>query len=269
MTRGLEYLHSIDVIHGDLKSVSILSPPSSSAWAKSETQANILIDPNGTPRLTDFGLSSITRNIYSANASTPHGRGSTRWKAPELLELSTKPKDQDRTKSARPTSKSDTYSLAMVAIEVIFPCLAQSLVSHSFGYLQIFTGRHPFDPHSDEQVILLLAKNSRPDKPVHGQFTSKMWSLTKKCWNKDPNKRPEIPEVLKKLESRDGAFSDVLFWLLSLAQEAYREQSLCITSGLFGRILQFSNKPSIRREGRHKPSGLIPAGRRPGRIFTF
>ena len=176
--------------------------------AESEIQPNILIDLNGSPRLTDFGLSSTTRNISSANDSTPNGRGSTRWKAPELLALSIKPKDQDRVKEARPTKESDAYSLAMVAIEVTFSSLAQDSVSHSFEHLQIFTGRIPFDSYGDEQVILLLAKDSRPDKPVHEQFNSNMWTLTKRCWNKDPKKRPGIPEVLRKLESRDSAFSN-------------------------------------------------------------
>ena len=56
-------------------------------------------------------------------------------------------------------------------------------------------------------MILLLANDERPDRPVHEQFTPRMWSLTKKCWRKDPKKRPDIPEVLEKLESKDGAFS--------------------------------------------------------------
>jgi serine/threonine protein kinase len=207
VTKGLNHLHSIEVIHGDLKSVSVQSLLSPSAPAEFEKQSNVLIDPSGGPRLTDFGFSSITRNICSVNASTPNGRGSTRWRAPELLVLSIKPKDQDKAKSARPTNKSDVYSLAMVAIEVTIFSLAQNSVSQPSGHLQIFTGDYPFDSRSDEQVILLLANDERPDRPVHEQFTSRMWPLTKKCWRKDPKKRPDIPEVLEKLESKDGAFS--------------------------------------------------------------
>ena len=58
-------------------------------------------------------------------------------------------------------------------------------------------------------MILLLAGGERPDKPTHEEFTSKMWTLTKKCWDKNPNRRPEILNVLKTLESRDGAFSNI------------------------------------------------------------
>ncbi|KAF9646884.1 kinase-like protein [Thelephora ganbajun] len=163
VVRGLNYLHSIEVVHGDLKS------------------SNVLIDSGGNPRLTDFGLSSITRNAISANAFASNGKGTIRWRAPELLALSTKAKDKGKVKFPRPTKKSDTYSLAMVVIE-------------------IFTREHPFHPHRDEQVIILLAQGSRPDRPVHPQFIPEMWSLTRKCWKKNPKERPDIPEVLEKLE---------------------------------------------------------------------
>jgi len=76
-------------------------------------------------------------------------------------------------------------------------------------HIQIFTGKVPFYPYSEEQVIFLLSRDERPDKPTHGEFTSRMWTLTRKCWDKDPKKRPEILDVLKTLESRDGAFSNI------------------------------------------------------------
>ena len=56
----------------------------------------------------------------------------------------------------------------------------------------------------------MLAKDMRPDKPVHGQFTPKMWTLTKQCWDKDPKKRPSILEVLRKLEPEEGGFSSFM-----------------------------------------------------------
>lgn len=95
----------------------------------------------------------------------------------------------------------------MVVIEVMPPPPRSERVSHPSGRLQIFTEEWPFSLYSDGQVILLLAEGKRPDEPVHEQFTPKIWSLTKKCWRKDPEKRPDVPKVLKKLESRDGAFS--------------------------------------------------------------
>ena len=161
------------------------------------------------------------------NASTPNGRGSTRWRAPELLALSTKPRDKARVESVRPTYKSDVYSLAMVGIEVIFSSLAQSSLVRFLQKLQIFTRKNPFDSHSDEQVILLLAQDLRPERPVHRQFTSQVWTLTKKCWKRDPSKRPDVSEVLKKLDSGSGNGTFLLSRMLSiLVQGARRRKSV-------------------------------------------
>ena len=89
------------------------------------------------------------------------------------------------------------------------PCLAKKPVSHSLEHIQIFTGRIPFHLYTEEQVILLLAGGERPDKPTHEEFTPKMWTITRKCWDRNPKKRPEILDVLEILESRDGAFSNI------------------------------------------------------------
>ena len=107
-----------------------------------------------------------------------------------------------------PTKKSDMYSLAMVVIEVTFPASLKKPVSHSLEHIQVFTGRIPFHLYTEEQVLIILEGDGRPDKPAHGEFTPKMWTLTKKCWNKNPKKRPDISDFLRKLESRDGAFSN-------------------------------------------------------------
>src|SRR5258705_105036 len=48
-------------------------------------QSNILIDEEGSPRLTDFGFSSITKNVDSIHASTPNHNCTVRYCAPEIL----------------------------------------------------------------------------------------------------------------------------------------------------------------------------------------
>ena len=68
----------------------------------------------GNPRLSDFGISSITRNIDSVNASTPYHGCTLRYCAPENLHakggivLGLK---------GDLTNKSDMYSLSMVIVE--------------------------------------------------------------------------------------------------------------------------------------------------------
>jgi len=147
---GLSYLHFNDVIHGDLKG------------------GNILFDSAGVPRIADFGISSITFNPVSNNASTPFNGFSLRWAAPEILEA---PNDESR----RPTKMSDVYAFGMVAIET-------------------FTGKIPFPDISDLNVQLLVMKGKRPSKPADASklgLSSRAWKLVGECWNKKRDKRPE------------------------------------------------------------------------------
>ncbi|KAJ7242890.1 kinase-like domain-containing protein [Mycena rebaudengoi] len=88
---GLQYLHSEEVVHGDLKA------------------ANILIDDENHVRLADFGLA---RFAHSPLAPTNRG-GSTRWMAPELLHP-----ESCGMKEFQRTFSSDIYSFACVCLEL-------------------------------------------------------------------------------------------------------------------------------------------------------
>ncbi|KAF9647770.1 kinase-like protein [Thelephora ganbajun] len=83
---GLNYLHSHNIIHGDLKGPSVL------------------MDDAGRARLTDFGLSAVALDFGSAG-SIKDGHA-MRWAAPEIL---------DREKPV--SKKSDIYSFSMVVVE--------------------------------------------------------------------------------------------------------------------------------------------------------
>jgi len=93
VTRGLEYLHESEIVHGGL------------------TSQNILIDAEGNPRLSGFGSSSITKNVDSVNASTANQGCYFRYSAPEVLNV-------DGTLEVKKTTKSDVYSLSMVIVEL-------------------------------------------------------------------------------------------------------------------------------------------------------
>ncbi|KAJ7793004.1 kinase-like domain-containing protein, partial [Mycena leptocephala] len=87
---GLEYLHSLKFVHGDLKGL------------------NVLVTDSGWAVLADFGLSSVVMDskILVLSASTVKTGGTTRWQAPEILE-------GDRTSPA-----SDVYAFACVCYEI-------------------------------------------------------------------------------------------------------------------------------------------------------
>ncbi|KAJ7449255.1 kinase-like domain-containing protein [Mycena latifolia] len=88
---GLQYLHSQNIIHGDLRG------------------ANILLDDQGHVRLADFGLTVFADG---PRARTNRG-GSTRWMAPELLDPSS-----CGLEIFQRTFASDIYSFACVCLEL-------------------------------------------------------------------------------------------------------------------------------------------------------
>ncbi|OCF78736.1 TKL protein kinase [Kwoniella mangroviensis CBS 8886] len=91
VAQGMEYLHSRDVVHGDLKG------------------QNILIDDEGRPRLCDFGLSQIKIDITSKSANPTEGEsnaGTLRFLPPERL------------KSSPMTKECDVYSFAMTIYQI-------------------------------------------------------------------------------------------------------------------------------------------------------
>ncbi|KAF7354936.1 Protein kinase domain-containing protein [Mycena sanguinolenta] len=92
VARGLDYLHSQDVVHGDLKPV------------------NILVTPSGKACISDFGLSTIVDALsLKMSFSSRSGRaGTIRYQAPELL------KNESSTHFG-----SDIYAFACVGYEIL------------------------------------------------------------------------------------------------------------------------------------------------------
>ncbi|KAG8682148.1 hypothetical protein FRC11_000197 [Ceratobasidium sp. 423] len=90
VAEGVAYLHSVNMIHGDLKA------------------CNILVSSDGVPKLTDFDHSILSDSSLVFSATTRIGGGTLRWMAPELGEES-----QEKTKHT------DVYALGMVYIHSI------------------------------------------------------------------------------------------------------------------------------------------------------
>ena len=117
MATGLEYLHSRDIIHGDLKGVS--GHTCSEVWSDLDyIKANILIDSRRLACLADFGLTMI---IDESTVGTTTGgrelRGTTRWMAPEML-LPEEYGFSDDCQTRLPSTSTDVYALGMTTLEV-------------------------------------------------------------------------------------------------------------------------------------------------------
>jgi serine/threonine protein kinase len=95
---GLKYLHSLNIVHGDLRG------------------SNILISDDGNACLSDFGLASPFSDTDSTAGITASSNraGSVRWFAPELIEP-----ESFGCKRFMRTTASDVYAYACVCLEVI------------------------------------------------------------------------------------------------------------------------------------------------------
>jgi len=105
IAKGLCYLHSCNVIHGDLKGVRGCSK-SHSLISLTSGQANILVDNSGSARVADFGLATVTKNLDSTRSTSCQRGHTARWAAPEVLSEGTFSK------------WTDIFSFAMVMTEV-------------------------------------------------------------------------------------------------------------------------------------------------------
>jgi serine/threonine protein kinase len=162
-----------------------------------------MINAQGIPCLADFGLSSIAGDIYSVSGSNAASGGSVRWSAPELVGSITARQET----WVKPTTQSDIYSLAMVIIEVIyeFPIHRPS-ESHEYSAsrLKVFTGKVPFPHVINVQVIIMMSKGERPQKPAGGEalgLGSALWRLTEECWLQNAERRPDIDNVHRRFQA--------------------------------------------------------------------
>jgi len=118
---GVQYLHSLNIAHGNLKG------------------ENILINSEERACLTSFGLMSVGGDQEMANDSTKgsHPPGTYRWMAPELI--------LDPT-SMRITKESDIFAIAMVSIELFSGRIPFHEVSENAVPPRIIQGKRPDRP---------------------------------------------------------------------------------------------------------------------------
>ncbi|KIJ67306.1 hypothetical protein HYDPIDRAFT_108020 [Hydnomerulius pinastri MD-312] len=141
---GLEYLHSIPVVHGDL------------------TSSNVLVDGNCSARLVDFGYSTVVGEIPEALGylqRTTHRPGALRWVAPEQLQLGP---DQ----ANKPTPKSDIYSLGSLAFQIL---------SGKQPWSEVLW---------DATVIFQLASGQTPGRPTSRPIDDDFWGFIQCCWSR-------------------------------------------------------------------------------------
>lgn len=117
IAEGLYFLHSRNIVHGDLKG------------------PNILVDGTGHARITDFGLATVTQNLDSIRSASDEQGHTARWTAPEILN------DQGSY-----SKEADVFSFAMVMIEVFTGAVPFSPNLPAAAMLAIMGGKRPSRP---------------------------------------------------------------------------------------------------------------------------
>ncbi|KAJ7622667.1 kinase-like domain-containing protein, partial [Mycena polygramma] len=114
IAQGLQYLHSRNIVHGDLRG------------------ANILITQDWSACLADFGLTSLSD--ATAATHTSHRAGSIRWMAPELI---------DPERFGKPflrTAATDIYAFGCVCLELYTGRPPFANLSETASLLRVING---------------------------------------------------------------------------------------------------------------------------------
>lgn len=149
---GLSYLHREGILHRDLKA------------------DNILLDLDGTCKISDFGISKKTDNIYG-NDVTNSMQGSVFWMAPEVI----------RSQGQGYSAKVDIWSLGCVVLEM-------------------FAGKRPWSKEEAIGAIYKLGSlNQAPPIPddVSAVVGVEGLSFMFDCFTIDPTERPTAETLLR------------------------------------------------------------------------
>jgi len=182
VVKGVKYLHCYNIAHGDIEAVSTLTFVKDPAVKLVCSQPNILILDSTPPRamLSDFGSIRITTTPVGVSSEV---QATASFMAPELLF----PADFGLDKGV-PSKEADIYALGMTVYQVL-------------------TGKWPFFPRREEEVMLAVTSGKRPPKPKNAEgigMTGVVWDLLRECWKEDRTARPTIGQVLERFHEITG-----------------------------------------------------------------
>ncbi|KAF9645420.1 kinase-like protein [Thelephora ganbajun] len=157
---GLEYLHSLSVVHGDIN------------------PGNILISEGGVAHLGDSGIMvvMVDPTVVEPGSTTTSKPGVVRYMAPELLNP-----PQFSLSNSNPSKESDVYSLAMTTYETLTEIL-------------------PYGNARDGIIIFHVVTGDRPPRPTNARWLrDQIWDMITTCWSEKRDQRWDIHAVYHQL----------------------------------------------------------------------
>ncbi|THU61809.1 hypothetical protein C4D60_Mb07t27180 [Musa balbisiana] len=195
LSRGLSYLHSQKIVHRDVKT------------------ENMLLDANSNLKIADFGVARVeAQNPRDMTGAT----GTLGYMAPEVL--NGKPYNR----------KCDVYSFGICLWEIY--CCDMPYANLSFA----------------EVSSSVVQKNLRPEIPRC--CPSAMASIMRKCWDANPDKRPDMDEVVlngKPYNRKCDVYSfGICLWEIYCCDMPYANLSFAEVSSS---VVQKNLRPEIPR----------------------
>ncbi|SPN79254.1 5'-nucleotidase/apyrase [Brazilian cedratvirus IHUMI] len=169
--KGMHFLHSSDIIHGDFKSL------------------NLLLDNKWNVKVSDFGLTKFKHSFNKTRNMDEAVAGSVQWMSPESLNLAGEENQYVDINMAELT-RSDVYSFGVVMWEVI-------------------TRKAPYDGWLPAQVaVAVLRDNVRPNldtnlRREYPEYTEYI-DLMEECWSTDPALRPVFLDIMGHLQTQSN-----------------------------------------------------------------
>ncbi|XP_058075837.1 serine/threonine-protein kinase BLUS1-like [Magnolia sinica] len=203
-------LHSQGLLHRDIKA------------------GNIVVDSNGSIKLTDFGVSA---SIYEASSSSysmsslslsffNDVTGTLYWMAPEVIHS-----------HVGYGFKADIWSFGITTLELAHGRPPLSHLPPSKSLVVRITNRFKLnyeDDHDEESVI--GKKKNKKDKKPRKKFSKAFKEMVASCLMQDPSKRPSAEKLLKHPFFKNCKSSDYLLrnvlQVLPIVEERVREYLL-------------------------------------------